>query len=1028
MPIRTIKLKIYLDKQKPENIKALWTTHKMLNDYAAKLTRTFLLCRGMDYYTESELIKKEAINKEALEMARAVQKKNIGQTSGKDKEILNLLRKFYKTLIPSAATDEAGFQKQGDAQTTTGFLGVLMSASTRAMQEEYPEYPEWAKKDIKKFMEEEKAILDEIRKDAGKWFQSDAIQKFIKKQKKPGWVTLRETNDPKWMLSCKRYFESIKEKAEAIKTVKEMRNFGLLPLIAPEFSIRLSKKTLTAWEKTALRAIAAQMLSWETWNRRQKDEYEQLEKEKNRLAEKIEKLPEYNQLEKYDKERHEQLKTISEITDENPYALKKREIRSLRQFIENEPDKMGYIERKGLIDNMQSENRKGFGDPEFYNWLIKDENIDIIKKEIDGRNIIEIFTDKNLVEIRLRNSISMAKMCLPDAIKHPKWIMYGYWGDANLKNYRLSNIKDNRRLLLDIPLVNEENGVLEEKRYEFGIEISKQFYRAKINNATEVNYFSNKRQNDADLRSMEIIFSREEMETRNIFADAFIKLALDVKIKMPELLRKIPIGPLSEADKFPAGTRIMGIHPETKIFAMSSIFEIEREKPEKGTYFKLENGNYLAMKEISSIKLKGETPSSRNRLARREYFKEGFEISRKINLLKQIAKLKNIEEPKKREENIKKLDKQINTETLKKSATSSMEKWQDTVTDEFRWHEHMVSIEFEGFRRRQIENHKSKKIYSQGASLWNIKMLEDMKNLLRSWTWNNKTTEQLRPEKFCKKLLAHIKNVKNYRIKTGSSMIVQKAAGKNARNKPCHLIVIEDPSTSFSTGKSKASNRNSMAMCWKSVITQIEMQAELYGIKTYKAYPSYCSMFSIGGIPGAAVETVTGKDLNSAEIKKAEKEYGTKLKENMTIPASYGKRFMYKNEGRASETTIAAIAAVNIVKKLFRIEDNQYKIEADKYKNAEENRLYYRVKDSEKKDRNMLKTREKYLIQDKDGTSWMLSKEMPENAGKYELETESVIFLRDATGTYSDKNLFLPEKEFWKKIKRELFKTINLLQ
>ena len=1029
MPIRTVKLKIFLDKNMPESTKALWTTHKLFNAYISKIINIFLLCRGENYYTETndknEFVKKETIRTDALNMARAIQKENIGQEYGTNEEITGLLQELYSILIPSSQTDENGIQKKGDAQTTTEFLGILMSAKTKSMQEEYPKCPEWAKNDIKKITDEKE--LAEITKNAAVWFKTPGIQTFIQKQKKPLWVTLKENEDPKWLLACQRYFESITEKVAAIKTIKKLKELGLLPLIKPEFSIRLNMKTLTAWEKAALRLTAAHMLSWESWNKRQQDEYEKLQEENNVLISTIKNLPEYAKLKEYEKSIHEQLKKNSKITDESPYILKKREIRLLKEFISHEPDKMTLQERQTLVDELQTKKKREFGDPEFYNWLIKDENIGIIGKEISGKNIIDLFTTGNLIKFRLDNMLPATKMCIPDAITHPQWIMYGYDGDSNLKNYKLRTCENenrrNRRLTMKIPLLIEERGELKENKYDFGIEVNKCFYRAKINDGTDVNFFNNKRQFDAKLKSLDITFSRDKLE-RHTFADAFINIAIDITPTVPELLEKIPLGRLSEPEKFPIGTRIMGIHPEWKNFASISIMEIEKTASESKTCFKLENGNFLVLKSIENIKLPGETPSSKNCEARHEYFAASAAMNNKISTLKQIICLKNINDYEKRESALKKLKNQINTEHLEKLINKSPNPWTDAVIDEFSYHDRAALLEFNLFKAKQSEQHRKTTIFDNGISLWNISMLEDLKNLLKSWKWHNQTVPSKNAESFCEHLTKHIKNIKETRIKTGASVIVQKAAGLDEKSKACHLIVIESPDTALSSGKSKNTNKNAMAQCWRAAITKIEMQSELYGIKTYTMYPTHCSMFSIKGIPGTTVKPLMASDLKSAEAKKMKKEYGIELKESMLVPGR-SKNFVFINENQKAQSHISALLAVNIVKKLFNIENGTYKLDAERYTDPETGKSVFKIKETEKKDRTICKLKEKYLIATSEETSYIPGKK-PSNINKYKAESATRLF-RDPSGTYFDKNVFVPEKEYWSEIKKQIVKTINKL-
>src|SRR5689334_4176013 len=121
VPTRSVKLKLVVPRKSdglPE-ARALWATHRAVNEAVAHYEGHLLLMRGEAYGTQQGTIPRDRIQAACLEVARAAQRRNGRDTPGTDADIIGLLRRLYEAIVPSVLGES------GTAQAANAFLGPL---------------------------------------------------------------------------------------------------------------------------------------------------------------------------------------------------------------------------------------------------------------------------------------------------------------------------------------------------------------------------------------------------------------------------------------------------------------------------------------------------------------------------------------------------------------------------------------------------------------------------------------------------------------------------------------------------------------------------------------------------------------------------------------------------------------------------------------------------------------------------------------------------------------------------------------
>lgn len=427
MAVRSIKLKL-LDRRGDDESalirKALWTTHRLFNEGVAYYMRWLVLMR-QDIVPGSGIADPKT---ELLAAAREAQRRNGKAGVGTDEEVFGIVRALYEHVVPSSVG------KKGDSQSLA------------------------------------RAILSPLTDSASEGGLGTSAG-----GRKPTWQNLQAAGDPRWK-EAKEKFE--KKKAEDRSPVGEAKaKFGLLPLFSSYSDVKrawVKKSVCTTWDRDMFQQALERLLSWESWNRRVKDEYAKLKAKVDGLhAKHLEPMPDWAvALREYEKQRKTDLDGVALVSDK-PYRIMSRAIRGWDRLCEK------WLKEKTASDarlwqvaaELQTELRGGFGDPVLFQWLGKQPNRWIWDSDL---NRVAILASLNGLTAKLERAKTQADYTPPDAVHHPLWTRHDGQG-GNIHKYRLLKDVGGTDWSVELDLLHETDGRIEERRSAFPLAPSGQF-------------------------------------------------------------------------------------------------------------------------------------------------------------------------------------------------------------------------------------------------------------------------------------------------------------------------------------------------------------------------------------------------------------------------------------------------------------------------------------------------------------------------------------------------------------------------
>lgn len=162
--------------------------------------------------------------------------------------------------------------------------------------------------------------------------------------------------------------------------------------------------------------------------------------------------------------------------------------------------------------------------------------------------------------------------------------------------------------------------------------------------------------------------------------------------------------------------------------------------------------------------------------------------------------------------------------------------------------------------------------------MWALNYLTNVRRFLQSWSLLGRQSGEIRRLNrerggiFATRLLDHLNNIKEDRLKTGADLIVQASRGylRNQQGEwrqtyaPCHAVLFEDL-TRYRMRTDRPRRENSMLMKWahRSIPKEVEMQGQLYGIHCEETSASFSSRYhAASGAPGIRCHSLKAGDLN----------------------------------------------------------------------------------------------------------------------------------------------------------------------
>lgn len=1083
MTVRSMKLKMKTKTgQNSEQLrKGLWRTHVLINEGIAYYMNWLVLIRQENVGQKS----KDEIRQELLRKIRERQRKNGWHGDlGTDDEICQLLRKLYELIVPSA------IWLSGDAQILSRkFLSPLVDPNSVGGKgtSKAGAKPKWLK------MKEE---------NDPNW--ENEFKKYkAKKDEDPTVDVLKGLES----YGLKPLFDLFTDLQTNIKWIPKNK-----------------KQYVRNWDRDMFQQAIERLLSWETWNRRLAEERQKLnDKIDNYYHKYLVNGDEWiKKLKQFEEKRGKELEQDAFAPKED-YLITPRQVRGWERIYEKW-SKMSSNDTKEklwkVVAEIQTKMKGEFGDPKVFDFLAEVENRNIWLGHPE--RLLQYAFYNNLIK-KLKDSKEQATFTLPDPIKHPLWIRYDARG-GNLYTYTIRTEGRKKLFVkLERLLWPSEDGWKEERDIEIPLAPSKQFFR-QINlqnnekGKQEVIFYDY----SAEIRLIgtlggaKIQFDRSHLENReeNVangnIGPVYLNVVIDLEpfqqikngrlqtpvgqvlkvfqaewpkvteYKTEELVKwmdKTTINNTIGIESITSGMRVMSIDLGQRFSAAVSIFEVVKEKPEENKlYFQIYHTNLYALHRRSFLlNLPGEKVSTNVINNRDHREKEYRAIKSHVRLLADILKLNNKANVEERHDEINKLINTLETinldenirvdfrkelESLKSFATKEEKEWQQELISVHRKLEPLVGQVVSRWRKDLRYRRKG----IAGLSLWNIEELENTRKLLVSWSKRTRFPGVVNKielnEKFGKKQLKHIHNVKDDRLKQLANLIVMTALGYKYDERDrkwkeaypaCQVILFEDLSRYlFSMDRSRKENSRLMKWSHRSIPRTVWMQAELFGLLVGDVYSAFSSRFHAKtGAPGIRCRTLNQEDLKEASYicKKLiedgfinAEEIGL-LRKGDLVPWPGGELFVTLANKDGNEITAIHAdinAAQNLNKRfwlknseLFRVKCRRYKNEDGKeYCFPETKSMQKRLGKGRfiKKDDNGV-----YIWENKDkieieSSENMITYEDPEETENIfqtleeaeELKGDFITLFRDPSGYFFAKEAWLPQKEFWVRVGAKL--------
>ncbi|HRS72353.1 MAG TPA: type V CRISPR-associated protein Cas12b [Anaerohalosphaeraceae bacterium] len=1012
MATKTINLKMVIDRsdkpQAKELRQALWTTHEELNKAVAEIERILLLCRGRSYFISGKdkdgkdvdiEVKAGTVQKQALDLARSVQKKNGKANTGSDDEILKALQQLYEALVPSVLLDKKGEPLKGDSQSVgNSFARPLMRPDPNdgpfpdIAQKVLVPTPLWIREITSnsydacnpnhgkyKIEDSESEYYFEVDPEkANQWAHGEGARYIDQMDHVSGaknaWLKkYKDGKHSEWpMLLAKNQFE-IKHDVRIFIREQLWRELGLLPLFPPIFKD-------FKWNSLAVRLAVAHLLTWESWNHRCRKEYNELSVKVNEKQNIISGLNTaiIAKIRSYESERQKALKKHSLSTDNREFKINPRMLRAFNRVKEvwSKNNCLTQEAREDALAAIQTELRGKFGDPDFYLWLAKDENITVWQN--DDNPLYEV-AQLNALSRLLAQKKQQSLYTQPDAIKHPKWAQFEPPCGTNLKNYEL--IQNSTQLSIKLPLLCKTADGICEKEFTIRLAASGQIHQPEIvtGDQSKLTFFYADEQYAADLGGSDILFDRAFLENRELpniqdgnIGSVWFKLVLTVEPKAPAgwiddngRLKNIPeishfkSGLLNKRhkDSIEAGLRVLSVDLGVRTFASCSVFELVKGKPQKGLHWCADKDKDLWAKHERSFTLTmpGDDISAKSQEARYKAYEEMSEIKQGKNFIRNLLRISMLDDIEKRTKEFNLLCsgkdkftgkdlayKLSNEETveLQNYLQKPLEVWQHKVKMCFDKYEKKVSNAVSKWRK-ETKSKKRHRLYEMGKSYWGIEYLEGVRDFLKGWSTHareyGKITRWNREGQgtFANSLLSHINNKKEDRIKTGADLIIQSARGKvyNKKEKkwqdrfqPCRLVLFEDLAMyRFRTDRPRRENSQLMRWSHRAIIDEVKQQAAIYGVHVETTGAGFSSKFyAKNGCPGIRVKKLTKADIDYINKNERIKKHlidegfaGESLKEGCFIPWQGGEFFASFSDKGKLEIIHADINAAQNLQRRF---------------------------------------------------------------------------------------------------------------
>ncbi len=948
MSVKSIQIKLVIPRSQSGDAirRAVGTTHLIHNDGVRYFVEQLLRLRQEDVYEDNEsgepTRRADEFQKELIEIARSAQKRNGIPNKGTDEEILELLGKVYKQVVP------ASIGEKGDNQSIArDWLGSFVSKESESG----------------------------LGKSAS--------------GRKPTWMKLPDSDPRK--KEAKLKYEFKKTEAKSVELRPKLKDLGLLPLW-PMFRLQSGwiwagvekgekirdwkDDQLTNWERDMFQQALERISSWESWNQNAKARQKKAEDELDAwCSEHKTDFSKWNPIfDQYEKNRKTDLEQGS-LGLKRRFRIGRRMLRGWDRIREKWLAAVKKNPRSRAADLLniarewQEANPREVGDMHFVEYLSREENWSVWRDDTDF-TLFQVKYNSLLIDSEESNPWTI--MTLPHPCEHPLWPRLDVPNGTNLNDYSI--LPDGKGgWTLELSLLFPEGKKLVEKRETLPVAVSGQlkYISAAKDSPRDVILTDqgtgekfNGKWGGASIRLNRDVL--EKTNEKNLIllggGPVYVNLTLDLEERkaIPSKgFKKTPRG--INGSQFLVGLKepeeiekindlgCLSVDLGVRQMAACSVFRM-KPKAEQGKFTIPISGVKKVMEHERSflLPLPGERPDPRVKALRNALWEKLRALSNSLRSMNALIRLSSLEG----EQRKKELDELTQDEIgiyeqkdlmeLKEAMSLDLKSWCYKIEKIHKTWEGQFSKALREWRKGEMRlaNGRSQQFGVWGLSLEGIDYLEKVRKILIRWTNHPRKSKEINrlPEnkKFAARLQTHIDALKEDRIKKSADAIVMAAlgfsAGKGAENKlhdSCGIILFEDLARyRFRTDRPR--HENGMLMQWahRALFEETARQAGLFGILVGKVGAGFTSRFHARfGSPGFRCLSVTKDVVDKPWFKKKieDSELNTaQIKIGSVIPWDGGEIFCTLDETGKPILVHADINAAQNLQRRFWMNYEEY--------------------------------------------------------------------------------------------------------
>lgn len=959
----SVKLKMIADNDTKAKI---YEAYSLYNESIKMFEDFFIMAQQKDYYYKDENGEEIYVTKEETK-ARLRQYLNENTTTSDVDKCMEVLSKLSAVLEQKKSMATGMLAKIYNKDSSAGVNNIAKIVSPQ---------PEW----MEHFSIKDNSFDDaRYKKEADIWIKSKegkrAIAPILEGSGRPSAFKQKYLAGKEWYQAfCKDQKTYSKDLEDGLSNVLvELDKIDALPLIP------LPKELVDShpiWIKLHLKQAIENYCSYIECDAMTREDYETICKQCEIVEDEAE---QYNiQLQKTD-----EFLEFFYNSDYHKMCLNERMCRGYSELYILWGNVNTEEERIAVIDEIQSDKKRqrNFGDVNFFKWLAKEENQDITEE------VLEVLLKRD--RLLMKKNIKKCCACFTsaDPVLSQRYLFYENESGSNFKKYHF--YEENNVLYMTFPILLkkselflEENVTVaiaksrqfrgpydeERKEYKRNIEITDKC-KVRFSNSKKIfDELSNAIMNEEFEGKLGGIDVRPELSISGKVKDYYASIVVTISDLCSDETKKLNEALYYEFNSAYSGNkskraeefhnkelRALSIDLGLKQIGACAVGKIKFDASRLSQNVEIER-QFM-------IRLPGEITTKKIDEARNKAEKKLYSIRQSIRYLSFIKSVYTNPDLNVKNEKLNQRLKYTNDSersiVLKQCLETQSEKEKNELLElEYIAEFNRVSNIMQEFRSGE-NTKKQYREYGPGKSYWAILYLEELRKTLLAWNAINRdiTATNFAMDKeygvTATRLLEHINNLKEDRVKTAADMIVQAARGyiydeENAcwhkKYATCNAIVFENLHRYvFQMDRPKRENSKLMKWSHSAILDEVTRQAELYGIKVFEVDAAYSSKFNNRTqAPGIRCDRLSSDSFEANGILKKQvyemlpkemQEVSHRLKIGDVVPAEIGSLFVTLDNGNKISVLNADLnAACNLQNRFWKQQTHLFMLSTENKK------------------------------------------------------------------------------------------------